>query len=203
MNMSRSYFSDWKTTQIKCLKCDWTGLGSELEQGEIFDYLFEMDCPKCGEHVTTINHPSNEESRKHWDMLPPEEKLLVEINESLHTNFEKHKLSSPDQLPDLPGDDLIIYWDMEFRGDTIFGSNTIIRFGDLVIWREPVFFEGYKRFLEVAGILSNKYGTRLRDFIQTKDSEGYLYGDKFGAPYEIENCRQTIRGELCNSQKSK
>jgi hypothetical protein len=129
-------------------------------------------------------------------MLPPEEKLLVEINESLHTNFEKHKLSSPDQLPDLPRDDLIIYWDMEFRGDTIFGSNTIIRFGDLVIWREPVFFEGYKRFLEVAGILRKKFGTRLRDFIQTKDSEGYLYGDCLSAPSQIEHSRKIIRGEL-------
>ena len=188
-----SYFTDWKATQHKCFKCSWTGLGSEMEQGDVFDYLFEMDCPKCGEHIMSISHPSNEESRKHWDEVSPDEKLLVEISESRHRDFEKRKLSSSDQLPDLPGDDLVIYWDMEFRGDTIYGSNTIIRFGDLVIWREPVFFEGYERYLEVASILSNKYGTRLHDFIQTKDSEGYLYGDKSGAPHVIENCREKIR----------
>jgi hypothetical protein len=187
--MSRSYYSDWKSEQCKCFNCKWTGFGSELEQGDVFEQLFEMCCPSCGEHVMVISHPTNEESRANWDKESPADKKLVEVNERHHADFAKRKLSSPDELPDLAGDNLVFAWDMS-SGDM---PDTIIRQGDTIIWQEPAFFDGFGRFIEVAGILSQKYGSRFQDLIQTQDSEMYLYGDNSGAPYAIDKCRQQIR----------
>ena len=56
-------------------------LGSELEQGELFDALYEVDCPQCRERVTVITFPTLEESRANWDKVSEIDKRVVEFAE--------------------------------------------------------------------------------------------------------------------------
>jgi hypothetical protein len=169
--------------QHECRHCGWVGRGADLVQGEVFDALFEADCPRCGGRVTTVTFPTLAESRANWDTLSRADKLTVELVEAHLDGFERRKLSRPDQLPDLHGEDI------ESRD----GGDRIIRFGDLVVWREPAFYEGYERFVEVAGILAQKYGSRLQDLVPSRASELYLYGDRSASLGVIKNCREQLR----------
>ncbi len=53
-------------------------------------------------------------------------------------------------------------------------------------------YEGFRRFIEIAGILKQKYGDRLRDLVPTPRSEMDLYGDHLGAIKHVEACRKSL-----------
>jgi hypothetical protein len=46
--MIHDYYSYKKESYI-CRHCGWTGSGSEVDPGEMFNDGFELDCPKCHE----------------------------------------------------------------------------------------------------------------------------------------------------------
>lgn len=50
--MILNYFT-FKLDSITCKKCDWSGLGSDLNYGEWSGegFICEMNCPKCNEVV--------------------------------------------------------------------------------------------------------------------------------------------------------
>ncbi|MEJ7745382.1 MAG: hypothetical protein WKF61_01230 [Luteimonas sp.] len=98
-------------------------------------------------------------------------------------------LKTPEQLPDLEGDDIVLLWDAE---DYQRGGDTLIRYGSEVIWREPAQYEGYERFIEVANLLKQKYGDRLQDLVPSRNSELYLYGDALGSPSRISKFREEL-----------
>jgi len=51
-------------TRFTCADCGWTGLGSELEQGEVFAEIVEWDCPHCGRKVAFAQFPDLDETRR-------------------------------------------------------------------------------------------------------------------------------------------
>ena len=55
-------------------------------------------------------------------------------------------LTGPEQLPDLPGETLILTWDQ-------IDTDTVVLHGDRVVWRERTGWEVYDRFQEIACIL--------------------------------------------------
>lgn len=182
-------FEKWKTEQWNCSHCGWTGLGEQLEIYDIFEGLNEMACPNCKEKVGTVSWPTRAELKENFDKLSPGDKMVVAFSEAHHEDFSLRKLSSSEQLPVLPEKSIVMIWDIE-RYD---GGDTIIRFGDQIIWREPAFYEGYERFIEVASILIQKYGSRLKDLVPSKNSEMFLYGDHAVSINLIEKCREKIR----------
>lgn len=80
-------------------------------------------------------------------------------------------------------------WDYVTDND----DETIVRYGERELWREPAFYEGYERYLEVVEMLSQKYGHRLLDLVPTQASELFLYGDMLAAPRIVEKCRARLR----------
>jgi hypothetical protein len=183
-----NYYDNWRNELYECKNCGWKGLGEKLIQGEVFRELFEVDCPSCRERVSTVMHPTLAESRENWDKVSSEDKAMIEFAESRQADFAQRALRTPAQLPDLTGNDLVIVWDIENYD----GGDTIIRCGDEVLWCEPAFYEGYERFVEVADILFQRYGKRIKDFIPSSQSEMCLYGDRIGAPGVIESCRRKL-----------
>lgn len=184
-------FDDWRERSYQCQRCNWSGRGSELQRGEIFSEVYEMDCPRCGqEAVAVIQIPTWEEKRQNWDKLSEEDKRAVEAFEAHLQEFERRKLRSPDQLPDLQGESLVVVWDTnEKRGETSLELDL------QVLWTEPAVWEGYWRFIQVAQILSLKFGARLKDLVPTDRSEVWLYGDILrDEPYEqVKYCRHQLR----------
>lgn len=92
-----------------------------------------------------------EESRRHCDKVSPADRIAVELAELGGRDFERRQLRTPEQLPDLDGDDLILVWDRD-------GRDNVICYGAQVLWREPGYNEDYERFEVVAEILYAKYG---------------------------------------------
>ena len=48
---------DFKSAEVRCKKCKWTGLGSDMNQGETFRDGAEFDCPECGEKYSYFMWP--------------------------------------------------------------------------------------------------------------------------------------------------
>ena len=71
-------------------------------------------------------------------------------------------------------------------------SETLIKYGDTIIFREPVVFEGYERFIEVAQVLRSRYGAALHDLVPTDRSSTYLYGDCLSSPRTVDEARERI-----------
>lgn len=187
------YHDNWRTTQFVCPDCKWTGPGSALVQGEIFDAVCEFNCPACHREITVIMHPTLAESRANWDNLSDLDRKQVEDMEKFQAEFERRKLSSLDQLPPIESKAFTLAWDVQ---GTKHPYDTVIKLGQQVVFVEPAVWEGYQRFIEVAGILRAKYGPALRDLVPTAASELYLYGDKSAAPQLIEDARKQIFGAI-------
>lgn len=191
--ISLNYYT-YKEESFSCNRCGWNGKGANLEQGEMFDALFELDCPACHEKLTFISYPTTTEARANWDRLPEVDRMQVEIIERRLDLFDRVSLKSPDQLPDIGESEFVLLWD--FADIPQVGGTTLIRLGDRQIFAEPAFYEGYKRFMEVAGILKAKYGNALQDLVPTDKSRMFLYGDKLSAVDQIEKFRERLFGLL-------
>jgi hypothetical protein len=183
-----AYYSDWKEHQYQCSECSWQGKGELCRQGEMFREWFEICCPNCHAKIGTVMFPTFAESREHWDKVSDADKKAVEIGEALQKDFADRRLSSPDQLPDLDGDDLILVWDTEKPE----GGDVLIKYGERVIWRETGFYENYERFVEMVALLLQKYGDRLQDLVPTRKSQLYLYGDSLSASDKVEKARKSL-----------
>lgn len=168
-----------------CEKCGWKGKCSEAP-GETFDDLCEVDCPKCHSRLGLLVYPTTEEVRQAAAQGHESAKtdlMMVEIKDARWNRFEREKLKSPDDLPELSGAHLHITWD-ESNGD-LWEQRTVLRIGSRVLWEEPVFYEGWWRYNEVKEILRVKYGERFCALIPTQKSMLNLLGDDLGAPREI------------------
>ncbi len=102
--------------------------------------------------------------------LTEEQLKAKEEADEQEKQYREKCLSSTDQLPTLPDGEITLTWDME-------QDLTQIRNGESVIWSEPVVYEGFDRFEQIAHILKDKYGNRLKDLVPTDRSKLFLYGD--------------------------
>lgn len=194
------YLGDWKTHVLTCPTCGWTGT---FEQGwtEIYDTLEDCQCP--GNHgfldrpmLAVLPFPTLKQYRENWERLPEHEKAYVEAIEISLDRFNSGKLKSADQLPDLQSSVLDLIWDEE-------GKETLIRFGDQILWREPVRYEALWRFEEVVALLKEKYGSRFRDLEPTQESWMNLFGDKLSIPGAIDRIRHDLTAAWEENQKVK
>jgi hypothetical protein len=184
-----NYYDNWRTETHECPYCKWNGSGSSLSQGEVTGDYFELLCPACYGVVTIVMNPTTEESRANWEKLSDQERRQVEEIEQLRAEFESNKLTEASSLPEIDSDSFTLYWDFDYAG---FDSDTLIKYGDTIIFREPVIYEGYERFIEVAQLLRARYGTALADLIPTDASKAYLYGDRLSSPGTVEDARKRI-----------
>ena len=182
------YYSNWREKDYECGDCNWRGKGSQLQSCEWYRELFEVCCPVCGKKLDNILYPTLAESRQNWDNASKADKWMMERIEEKQREFAARKLESSEQLPDLEGDDLILVWDVtEYNG-----GDVLIKYGERVIWSEPSFYENYKRFATVAALLKKKYGDSLQDFIPTRKSWLYLYGDSMSSVDYVAEIRKSL-----------
>jgi len=184
-----NYYDNWKKQRFTCRNCGWQGTGADCPQGESFRELFEINCPACGEHVAVVSYPTIEEAKHNWDKLSEGDRLLVSVVEQKQQDFDARRLKWPRQLPDIEEESFSLVWDEE---DHPSSSDTVIKLGRQIIWREPAIYEGYERFGEVAKILRRRYGPKLTDLIPTKRSLFCLYGDYLSAPRRVLESRARL-----------
>jgi hypothetical protein len=178
------YFDNYSDETFKCPVCAWSG-GFEQLSRETYRDLFDGSCPQCDKMLIIVSFPTLVEIRnaavdgneKAIKMLP-----MVRQREKLEAEFERDGLKSTGQLPDLVDIELEFIWDQEIEGEK---DLTIIRCGEVVIWKEPAFYEGWPRFNQVKEILKAKYGAKFKSLKPTERSQLALYGDDLKVPEKI------------------
>lgn len=173
----------YEAHHYQCSHCAWQGLGADLRQGELFDELFELDCPCCGEKVTFIMYPSIQEALANGDKVSEADRAEMEDMQRFWDMCASLELKSPEQLQDIDAPAFTMQWDKEDR-------MTVLRCGDTVIFTEMALWEGWERYQEVALILKQRYGDALLDLVPTPESENYLYGDRLSSPEWLRKFRQ-------------
>ena len=179
------YYS-YKQTTYNCKHCKWNGLGSLTEMGDIgCDWnFFELLCPKCHELLGTVLFPTHDEVKLYGT---EEEKKESNKREEFINEVNESRLKTVDQLVDIIDDDhIIINWDYD-------GKDNLIKYKNVILWREKATYESYERYLEVARILREKYRGRLQDFIPTPRSELYLYGDSLNSFQHVMYFRNLLK----------
>ncbi len=179
-----SYFDGYRKETFNCTVCAWAGSFEQLDQ-EQYRNLFDGSCPECGKMLIIVSFPTLEEIREVAAAGNEEAQLMLpqaQQREDLGAAFERDKLKSADQLPDLPGDVLEFIWDQEKEGEKNF---TVIRLGGTLIWKEPAFYEGWPRFNQVKEIIKFRYGARFKSLKPTERSELFLFGDDLESPKKI------------------
>ena len=183
------YYDEWKLAILECPRCGWKGT---FEQGSVEHHVELMDssCPVCAwldaPMLAIVSYPTIQESEQNWSQLNDEEKRAVAARKQFLDHWETSRLKAPDQLPELDGRDLTLVWDCVDEA-------TVLRQGDIELWREPALYEGYNRFREIVLILRRRYGVRLADVVPTRESELFLYGDELRAPDHVRATRQSLR----------
>lgn len=150
----------------------------------------QFHCPECGESLFSCLTPTTEESRQHWDFLNDGEKRWVESYESRHKAYFAAILKDPSELPELDAKEIRVVLDLPPSGREPLSLSV----DGKVIWLEPLAYEAYGRYCDIADILIQKYGDRLKDFTYTKQSMLYLGGDCFAAFDRMDRARKKITG---------
>ena len=186
-----NYYDGWEKKTYTCPACGWQGVGNDCHKGHVYEMLFGLDCPNCGEEIDAISFPTIQETNANWDKASEADRLMAKLAEKGYQDLQDTMLRSAQQLPEISGDQLILVWDYE--SPKMFESWTVIRYGDMIIWRESCGWEIYERFMEVLGILKEKYGKRLIDVVPTIRSLDTLYGDRLSASSQVDNARASLR----------
>jgi hypothetical protein len=140
--------------------------------------------------LAIIEYPSAAESAAAGDEATV---ALHDYIKSRREVFERVKLQSVDQLPDIPDSEFILRW----IGHEQLGHEKYleIKYKDEVIHREPMYFEDGGRYGEVCSILKEKYGHRLGDVLPNYTGWLYLGGDNSGSLDAARKARLRLFGK--------
>jgi hypothetical protein len=165
------YSEEWMKKAYTCSDCSWRGTGGESARGIMYRGKFlELTCPTCSASLDVLILPAEKGCAHSREGLTEEQLKAKEEADEQERQYREKCLSSTEQLPTLPDGEITLNWDME-------QDQTQIRNGEAVIWSEPAIYEGFDRFEQIALILKDKYGKRLKDLVPTDRSKLFLYGD--------------------------
>lgn len=159
-------------------------------ESELFDDLMELYCPKCSTKLDLIVFPTYAETMQavaDGKKVDPADIATHEYRKNLQAQWEKEKLNSPQQLPEIQGNELEFIWDKEKHELWEADYYVIIQDGKTV-WREPAFYEDAPRFSEVVEIFKKKYGERFKEMAVTWAALDSLMGDKLGYWSYVKGC---------------
>jgi hypothetical protein len=182
------YYKEWMDKECGCGKCSWCGTAGTCVRGGLHRGIYlELYCPECSELVDLIILPEERLCSHGAEGLTPEQLKAREDADKEKRRFLELCLSSPEQLPDLEGEEMILAWDQD-KGDTR------ILLGDTAIWSEPVVYEGFERYERVALVLKEKYGERVKDLVPADRSLLFLYGDYYPSMAYVRKVRKELFG---------
>ncbi len=114
---------------------------------------------------------------------PDIKKIGYSDSRSAHDLSKLPRLNKITQLPEiLSDDDLVFVWD-EQEAEPI--PQIVIRYGNLIVWKEFSYYQCCDRFEPIAMLLQQKYGKKVKDLIPTRRSEANLLGGGRGAEFII------------------
>jgi hypothetical protein len=179
---------------IVCSACGWEGLATTALN--LVGDIVEIDCPKCGGPIARLVCPTPDETRAAASAGNPRALADLEEAEAADAEWAKRKASMIDptiRLPELPGDELAVDWELEERGKE---SWYVLRCGGVELAREIAGFEDWHRYRSVVEVLQTRYGSRLKSVTPSDAARFHLGGDSLTAGMAmIERERQGWRTE--------
>lgn len=179
-------YAGYRDQHLTCPDCGWTGLGRDSCQN-VGGLVMDLECPECFKMLAIIDFPTYQETLKRGTEAE-RQAVLREIN--FKEKFKRMSLKTADELPHVEGNNI----HFTFRSVTSKGEDyNIIEFQNQEVWREPMVWEGYERFMEIGCILKERYGSRMVDLIPDETAEMFLYGDKIQAPTLLFEFRASLK----------
>jgi hypothetical protein len=190
-----STYDDYGGTEVECPNCGTINV-LEKDRGEYDSSGLLVHCGSCPCCVAFIQWPTQREAEAAGDSA---QMKMFDVMTTRQQCFERGRLKSPDQLPDINDEIFRLEWDLEnaspSNGNEVY---TLIKHKGETIFKELAFWEGGFRYAQVAKILKEKYGSRLTDVIPTPAGWFYLEGDGFIHRWDAEQARKELFGKIGN-----
>ena len=186
-NLTFSTYDYCPGAQIECPNCGHLNILKKYD-GEYSSDGLLVHCDECPCSIAFIAWPTRQ------DAIAAGARSTVrmfDIMESRDRKFQRDCLRSPSQLPDIDDEDFTLMWDTQKVDGEMY---TLLKHGDTVIFKEIAFFEGGFRYKEVAEVLKEKYGERLKDLMPTPSGWLYLGGDSLPALWDAKKARTALFG---------
>ena len=186
--MGLRYFSDWKTKTFDCPQCRSSYTG-EAASVNLFEALFELLCPDCGQRLETVGLPTVAEIRDAANGGNPEAAEMLEDLDSSDTGYDQQMekaVRSWNKVPDFPGDALTFSLETEWKTDSLNPEWLILMHNGREVYREPSGFEHWEAVIEIGGKLLRKCPGRIAWF-DPGQAGVQLLGDSFRAEERIGN----------------
>ena len=148
---------------------------------ENYDELFDVTCGKCGVMLYIVSYPTFEEVREWAERGHPAaiaDLPGLDKREAFLARATASQPKSPDELPELEGDQLAFTWAFQRDEDENGDHVVAVSLGETELWCEVAFWEGYDRFNELRELLRERYRERFVSLTPTEASYLYLLGDK-------------------------
>jgi hypothetical protein len=164
-----------ETAPLTCPVCGWEGTGADADRNSYSD-VFDLCCPACSKMLVVVPRVLDIELVKREAALGNPRAFadmdMVRLIEAHRERFEREHLRSPEQLPEVDGEQLAFEWD--YDGDM---RDSLITICGHLVWREPtVYDKGAKRFNEVEELMRERYGRRFASLTPTERSK-LLHGE--------------------------
>ncbi|MCH8547001.1 MAG: hypothetical protein LAT54_09735 [Cryomorphaceae bacterium] len=185
--MSELNYYTYKSTEFRCEKCGWTGLGEEATQGEMFNELFEIHCRTCDEAIAAIPYPTFEEVLEHGS---EEDKVQVRKAMALEKKVKASQAKSSKNLIDIEGAVTITFEEIHKEDKQILA----VFANDQLLWKEHIYFEYFERFIDIIHQLDKKYHGQIKDIHYQNTT--YLLGDRISAPGKIKNVVEEVKAQF-------
>ena len=182
-----SYFGDWSTRNWECTNCGWSGLGDDAAI-ELFDELFELNCPSCDSRFDLISFPTSSEIREAAQAGSEEAlEMLQEVERSEEANADRAKRrQNLEQLHRTMSDDeprLAFRFRTE-GGESLSPAWLVLDANRREVYREPSGFECWEAIIELTEILLSQFGDRVHS-VDAREAANELAGDDLGASGKV------------------
>jgi hypothetical protein len=152
--------------------------------GELFEQLYERDCPQCGNRLLVVSFPTPDEIRTAAGLGNEKAASMfqqVERQEERQTRWEAEHLARTEQLPNLDAPSVTARIVIgPAPDDASSDSHLELWLNNQLVHREPGFYETLEPLKRIVPLLRSKYGMRLES-IDTSGANLYLYGDRLGS----------------------
>jgi predicted DNA-binding transcriptional regulator YafY len=170
------WFDRWEEATLACSVCNWEGQANakEMEPDDSTMHTgTEFRCPSCSQLLLAVDYSATmDEIVAHWDVLDRNTRAAVLCTPERMELFERDKLRSPKDLPDLKKGPNFLTWHLvrHKEGEV---SNSL-RHGGRLLWIQLALWDGVDEFLRVAEILRIRYGQSINRIHVSPEAMGFL-----------------------------
>lgn len=186
-----NYFSDWKQRSWTCPGCAWEGTGAQAAE-ELFNELFEINCPSCDARLATVLLPTTESIERAAAEGNAEALSMMEVSAQSRrflANLDTSRRALK-RLKDVDGDQLEFTLETIDNGDWMNPTHIVLLCNGKQIYKERSGYEHWQAVIEIGEALLAKYESRIAWYDPAQAGKALL-GDNLNASPTIQEFLDT------------